>query len=148
MGHATSAAEEIAKRAPGARVVKAFSTAFQEVMSGPGELFGPYATTTFHCGDDEAAKEVGRDGLVREAGFELVDAGPLKQARYLELLAFLVISLAARGWGRDFRNDAVASRRPRPCRRIRRLRRYGSRLALESIVTVVRGYAKGAAGWR
>ncbi len=40
--------------------------------------------------------------LVREAGFEPVDAGLLKQARYLEPLAFLVISLAAQGWKRTF----------------------------------------------
>lgn len=113
IGHTTSAAEEIAKRATGARVVKAFSTAFQEVMSAPEELFGPHTPTMFHCGDDGAAKEVVA-GLVREAGFEPVDAGPLKQARYLEPLAFLVISLAARGWGRNFTMTLLRAGAPAP----------------------------------
>ena len=127
VGHATSAAEEIAKRAPGARVVKAFSPAFQEMMIAPGELFGPYAPSMFHCGDDGTAKEVVA-GLVGEAGFEPVEAGPLQQARYLEPLAFLVISLAARGRGLDFMMTLRAGARAR--RGIRRVRRHGSRLAL------------------
>lgn len=102
IGHTTSAAEENAKRAPEARVVKAFSTMFQEVMGNKEQFFGSFTPTMFYCGDDEEAKEVVAE-LIRDTGFEPIDHGPLKQARYLEPFAFVVISLAAQeGWDRDF----------------------------------------------
>jgi predicted dinucleotide-binding enzyme len=93
VGHTTSAAEEISRLAEGSQVVKAFNTAFAEVYHLPSRLSGSRMATMFYCGDDAAAKsEVAQ--LIREVGFEPVDGGPLKAARYLEPLAMLLIQLA------------------------------------------------------
>ena len=92
LGHTTSAAEEIEKMAPGARVVKAFNTAFAQVYQEGNRLFGSRMATMFYCGDDAEAKStVSR--LINDIGFEPVDSGPLTSARYLEPLAMLVITL-------------------------------------------------------
>jgi predicted dinucleotide-binding enzyme len=101
VGHTTSGAEEIAKLAPGAKVVKAFNTAFAEVYHSDSRLFGSRRATMFYCGDDADAKAV-VSKLIIEAGFSPVDAGPLKSARYLEALAMLMIQLGHRqGMGTD-----------------------------------------------
>ena len=52
------------------------------------------------CGDDAAAKDVVR-GLATELGSEVVDAGALSNARLLESLAELWVSLAFGGHGRE-----------------------------------------------
>ena len=91
IGHTTSAAEEIARRVPGARVVKAFNTTGAENMKNP--QFGSLWAAMFICGDDEGAKSV-VGGLARDAGFDVVDAGALSLARLLEPLAMLWIHLA------------------------------------------------------
>jgi NADPH-dependent F420 reductase len=97
LGHDTSAAEAIAGWAKGARVVKAFNSVSAAVMADPS--FGGQPATLFYCGDDESAKQiVGR--LAEDLGFEAVDAGPLRIARYLEPLAMLYIHLAvSKRWG-------------------------------------------------
>jgi predicted dinucleotide-binding enzyme len=92
VGLNTSAGEEIARRAPGARVVKAFNTVFAEVYHSETRLSGTRVPSMFYCGDDEDAKSV-VSKLIREVGFTPVDAGPLKSARYLEPLAMLMIQL-------------------------------------------------------
>jgi 8-hydroxy-5-deazaflavin:NADPH oxidoreductase len=57
----------------------------------------------FLSGDGADIKKV-VTGLVTELGFEPVDDGPLKQARYLEPLAMLWISMAYQlGQGPNFR---------------------------------------------
>ena len=92
LSHTTSAAEEIAKMAPGAKVVKAFNSVFADIYHSESRLFGSRMPTMFYCGDDDGAKTtVAR--LIRETGFEPIDAGPLKSARYLEPLAMLMIQL-------------------------------------------------------
>ncbi len=91
LGHTTSAGQEIARRATGARVVKAFNTTGAENMKRP--QFGSQRATMFICGDDAGAKDV-VSGLVRDAGFDVVDAGALQIARLLEPLAMLWIHLA------------------------------------------------------
>lgn len=97
IGHTTSAAEEIARSAPEARVVKAFNTAFAEVYHAGTRLFGSRRLSMLYCGDDSAAKDtVAR--LISEVGFDAVDAGPLTSARYLEPLAMLMVQL---GYGMD-----------------------------------------------
>jgi NADPH-dependent F420 reductase len=97
LGHSTSAAEEIARWAPTARVVKAFNSASVRVMNDP--QFGDYRATMFYCGDDPAAKEMVKQ-LIAALDFDPVDAGPLASARYLEPLAMLYIHLAFKqGWG-------------------------------------------------
>ena len=91
IGHTTSAGEEIARRAPGARVVKAFNTTGAENMKSP--QFGSHRAIMPICGDDAGAKSV-VGALAQEAGFEVVDAGSLSIARLLEPLAMLWIHLA------------------------------------------------------
>lgn len=101
IGHTTSAAEEIARLVPGAKVVKAFNTAFAEVYHSGSRLFGSRRPTMFYCGDDSEAKTI-VSRLILEVGFTPVDAGPLKCARYLEPVAMLMIQLAyGQGMGTD-----------------------------------------------
>jgi len=89
LGHGTSAAEEIAKLLPGASVVKAFNTIFAQHYAR-GLRIGDKALQTFIAADDAAAKETVKV-LATDLGLEPVDAGPLKNARYLEPLGFLNI---------------------------------------------------------
>src|SRR6266852_6254431 len=51
-----------------------------------------------YCGDDESGKGVAA-GLIRDVGFDPVDAGPLRIARYTEPFALLVAQLAYEGTG-------------------------------------------------
>ncbi|WP_298017013.1 NAD(P)-binding domain-containing protein [uncultured Castellaniella sp.] len=93
VGHDTSAAEEIAKALPGVPVVKAFNTLLAQVLAeGPAFAHGQTAPV-FYAGDDEAARQTAR-ALAESMGFEPVDAGGLKNARYLEPLAGLNIYFA------------------------------------------------------
>ena len=87
----TSTAEETQKKLPKARVVKAFNTVFAQNQS-TGKV-GNEQLTAFIAGDDLKAKEtVGQ--LTRDIGFEPVDCGPLKAARYLEAMGIMIINLA------------------------------------------------------
>ena len=99
IGTRTSAAEQLAGWAPGARVVKAFNTVGANIMADPA--FGGEKPVLFYCGDDKEAKAVAHQ-LATELGFDATDAGPLTQARVLEPFAMLWISLAyVAGLGRD-----------------------------------------------
>jgi NADPH-dependent F420 reductase len=91
IGHKTSAAEEIAKMAKGARVVKAFNNLGYQNLTNLD--FKGTKADAFICGDDAAAKEIVA-GLAKDCGFDVVDAGGLKQARLIEPLAMLWISMA------------------------------------------------------
>lgn len=91
VGHTTSAAEEIQKRAPKARVVKAFNTVFAQIFHNDGQAAGRPATV-FVAGDDEAARAAVVD-LARSAKFETLETGGLATARYLEPVAGLNIAL-------------------------------------------------------
>ena len=97
IGTTTSAAEQIAAWIPQARVVKAFNTIGYPVMADP--VVNGKAVTLLYCGDDDQAKKTTAK-LAAELGFDPVDAGPLTQARLLEPLALLWISLALKqGFG-------------------------------------------------
>ena len=92
LGHDTSAAEEIAKAFPGAEVVKAFNTVFAQVLAeGPAFPNGQTAPV-FVASDSDRAKQA-VTSIVQSIGFKPVDAGPLRNARYLEPLAGLNIYL-------------------------------------------------------
>lgn len=91
LGHSTSAAEEIAKAVPGAEVVKAFNTIFAQVL-GDGADLGGQKVPAFVASDSVRAKDVARQ-LAQSLGFAVIDAGGLKNARYLEPLAGLNIFL-------------------------------------------------------
>lgn len=91
VGGDSSGAEQVQQWAEGAHVVKAFNTVFQQILHA-GPPSGPQLPAVFCCGDDAAAKETVL-GLVREAGFDAVDAGPLQASRQVEPMAVLVIRL-------------------------------------------------------
>ena len=93
LGHTTSSSEEIAKLIPQAKVIKAFNTIFANVMQPGKQIFDGYKATGFYCGDDTEAKKVVAQ-LIEDAGFEPVDVGTLKNARYLEPMAQLNIQIA------------------------------------------------------
>ena len=92
IGHGTSAAEEIAKAVPGAEVVKAFNTVFAQVLGEGADFGNGRQVEVFVAGDSERAKQTART-IAESIGFAVVDAGPLKNARYLEPVAGLNIYL-------------------------------------------------------
>lgn len=92
IGHDTSAAEEIARAFPRADVVKAFNTLFAQVIAADASLTGGQKAPTFVASDSARATATAT-ALAESIGFDVVDAGPLKNARYLEPLAGLNIYL-------------------------------------------------------
>src|SRR6185436_3114358 len=88
VGFTTSGAEELQKKLPKARVVKAFNTVFAQHMDS-GRL-GDKPLTAFVAADDAGAKKTVME-LAQGIGFDAVDAGPLKNARLLEPVALLNI---------------------------------------------------------
>lgn len=90
VGFTTSGAEELQKKLPRSRVVKAFNTVFAQHMDA-GRL-GDRALTAFAASDDAAARARVLE-LERGIGFDAVDAGPLENARLLEPLGFFNIQL-------------------------------------------------------
>lgn len=84
----TSAAEEIQKAAPGARVVKAFNTIFAGLFAAPEAVTAN--VPVFLAGDDAAAVEAVAE-LVQKAGFKAEKAGGLDGARLVEPVGMLNI---------------------------------------------------------
>jgi len=91
IGHSTSAAEQIAQAVPGAEVVKGFNTVFAQVLA-EGSKLNDQKVTVFVASDSERAKQTAR-ALAESMGFDVIDAGGLKNARYLEPVAGLNIYL-------------------------------------------------------
>jgi 8-hydroxy-5-deazaflavin:NADPH oxidoreductase len=106
IGHTTSGSEELAKKIPEARIVSAFNTLPSEVLFSvfAGDA-GDAKPDVVYCSDDARAKEVAAQ-LIRDAGFEPIDAGPLRISRYTEPFALLMGHLAYEG----DRGPAVAYR--------------------------------------
>ncbi len=99
VAHTSSGAEELAGRVPKARVVAAFSTVPSEVLFSVFEARGKSTQPSLvYCGDDPRGKRVAA-ALIRDVGFDPVDAGPLRIARYTEPFALLVAQLAYEGKG-------------------------------------------------
>jgi 8-hydroxy-5-deazaflavin:NADPH oxidoreductase len=98
IGHTTSGAEELARVTKGARVVKAFSHFYAELLY----LATPFDGTKpsiLYCGDDRDAKALVRR-LIESCNLDPVDAGGLACARYLEPLAMLTVHLdRVQAWG-------------------------------------------------
>ena len=97
VAHTSSGAEDLAKRVSKARVVSAFGTVPSEV------LFGVFAArrkatkpSLVYCGDDAKSKKIAA-ALIRDVGFDPVDAGPLRIARYTEPFTLLIAQLAYEG---------------------------------------------------
>ncbi|MGD0726686.1 MAG: NADPH-dependent F420 reductase [Spirochaetia bacterium] len=90
LGFTTSGAEQLQKKAPSARVVKAFNTIFAQNMST-----GKVREARLAClaaGDEEKAKADVLE-MARAIGFDAIDAGPLVNSRWLESLGYLNIQL-------------------------------------------------------
>ena len=97
VAHELSGAEALAKMVRRARVVSAFGTVPSEVLFGVFEARRRGRRPSLvYCGDDHEAKEVAAQ-LIRDVGFDPVDAGPLRSARYMEPFTLLVARLAYEG---------------------------------------------------
>ncbi|MFM0311931.1 NAD(P)-binding domain-containing protein [Paraburkholderia sp. RL17-383-BIF-A] len=92
VGHDTSAAEEISKAIPGVQLVKAFNTLFAQVLADGPNFANEQTAPVFFASDSAHAKQTVK-ALIESLGFKPIDAGPLKNARYLEPLAGLNIYL-------------------------------------------------------
>jgi predicted dinucleotide-binding enzyme len=90
-GSATSIAEELQGKLPGASVVKAFNTSFASRQAEP--KVNGISADGFVAGDDASAKQTVLD-VVESIGFRPVDAGSLAAARTLEGMAWLIITRA------------------------------------------------------
>jgi predicted dinucleotide-binding enzyme len=100
VGFETSAAEEVARRAPGARVVAAIPPFAPAIASGSLAYDHGVEPSVFLCGDDAGAKHV-VEQLIRDIGAQPIDAGQLSAARLVEPAMMLLISLAFAGAPRD-----------------------------------------------
>ena len=88
IGHHTSGAEEVAALAVGARVVKAFNYTYAELLVDPPSP----RSSVLYCGEDDDARQAAHQ-LIARLGFDPVDAGPLRMARFLEPMAMLTVNL-------------------------------------------------------
>jgi predicted dinucleotide-binding enzyme len=99
VAHTSSGAEELAKKVPKARVVSAFNTLPSEVFFSVFEgEHGDSPPSVVYCGDDARAKEIAAQ-LISDVGFEPLDVGPLRIARYTEPFALLMGQIAYEGEG-------------------------------------------------
>jgi NADPH-dependent F420 reductase len=87
---AGSAAEEIAAKVPGAKVVKAFNTTFAGTLA-EGAVSGEPLDVLVASDDPQAKQAITR--LATDAGLRAIDAGPLRRARELEALGYLHMAI-------------------------------------------------------
>lgn len=116
IAHTSSGAEALAKKIPKARVVAAFGTIPSEVLFGVFEARRKkQRPSLIYYGDDAVAKKTAAK-LIRDVGFDPVDAGPLRIARYAEPFTLLIAQLAYERPGIPelaYRFERFASRRTR-----------------------------------
>lgn len=98
IAHTSSGAEALARKVRTAEVVSAFGTVPSEVLF---DVFAAKRRTRrrpslLYCGDDQEAKRVAAT-LIADVGFEPIDAGPLRIARYLEPFTLAIAQLAYEG---------------------------------------------------
>jgi len=86
----SSAAEEIAKLAPKARVVKAFNTTFAGTLV-QGQVNGQPLDVFIASDDAEAKATIAK--LVENGGLRAIDVGPLRRAHNLEAFQLIHIYL-------------------------------------------------------
>jgi len=99
VGRTASGAEKLARKVPRARVVSAFGTVPSEVLFSVFEARNRAVRPSLvYCGDEVQAKNVAAT-LIRDVGFDPIDAGPLRVARYTEPFALLIARLAYEGEG-------------------------------------------------
>jgi predicted dinucleotide-binding enzyme len=94
IAHTSSGAEELARRLPAARIVSAFGTVPSEVFFDVFERRKKKTRPSLvYCGDEKKSKKVAAQ-LIADVGFDPLDAGPLRMARYLEPMTMLIGQLA------------------------------------------------------
>jgi 8-hydroxy-5-deazaflavin:NADPH oxidoreductase len=94
VAHTSSGAETLAKRLPNARIVSAFNTVPSEVLFAVFDASRKANKPSLvHCGDDAKSKTIAAT-LIGDVGFDPVDAGPLRIARYTEPFGLLIAQLA------------------------------------------------------
>jgi predicted dinucleotide-binding enzyme len=99
VAHTSSGAEELAKMVPKTRVVAAYQTVPSEVLFGVYEARRKSRRPSLvYCGDHKRAKALAAE-LIHDVGFDPVDAGPLRIARYTEPFSLLIAQLAYEGSG-------------------------------------------------
>ena len=99
IAHTSSGAEALAKKIRRAQIVSAFGTVPSEVLFGVFEARRKANRPSLvYCGDHPSAKKVAAT-LIRDVGFDPVDAGPLRIARSMEPFSLLVAQLAYEGDG-------------------------------------------------
>jgi len=99
VAHTSSGAEMLARKLRRSHVVSAFNTVHSEVLFGVFENRKKSRRPSLvYCGDNVKAKNTGAK-LIRDTGFDPIDAGPLSIARYTEPFALLVAELAYGGDG-------------------------------------------------
>jgi predicted dinucleotide-binding enzyme len=98
VAHTSSGAEVLARKVRKADVVSAFSTVPSEVLFDvfDGKRRRRRRPSLVYCGNGQEAKDVAAR-LIRDVGFEPVDAGPLRIARYLEPFSLAMAQLAYAG---------------------------------------------------
>jgi 8-hydroxy-5-deazaflavin:NADPH oxidoreductase len=85
-----SAARELARKSPAARVVKAFNTTFADTLVA-GRVAGQPIDVLIASDDEDAKRTVSQ--LISDGGLRPLDAGPLARARELEALGYLHMAL-------------------------------------------------------
>jgi len=99
VGRTASGAEKLSHKVPRALVVSAFGTVPSEVLFSVFETRNRAVRPSLvYCGDEVQAKNVAAT-LIRDVGFDPIDAGPLRVARYTEPFALLIARLAYEGEG-------------------------------------------------
>ncbi len=102
-----SAAEQVAKHFPESNVIKAFNTVFSATYDTDLKMKNGGKIQVFCAGDDEITKEVVLE-IANRIGFEAINAGGLKNARYLESLTGLQIQFAFKmGMGNEISFNLV-----------------------------------------
>jgi predicted dinucleotide-binding enzyme len=97
IAHTSSGAEALAKKVRGAHVVSAFGTVPSEVLFDVFEARRrKLRPSLLYCGDDDRARKVAVR-LIRDVGFDPVNAGPLRIARCTEPFTLLIAQLAYEG---------------------------------------------------
>lgn len=89
----SSTSEELQRRVPGAKVVKAFSTIPAHLLDKDVWKGSQTLPSILFAGDDKEAKQVVVQ-LIQDAGFPGLDAGPLESARLLESMGLLLHHIA------------------------------------------------------
>ncbi|MEM7798910.1 MAG: NAD(P)-binding domain-containing protein [Chloroflexota bacterium] len=106
IGHKRSAGEEIQQTFPLSYVVKGFNHLYVDHFRNP--VFDGKPASAFYCSNHDQAKAVFRD-LARTLGFDPIDIGPIKHARYLEPLAALWLQMAFHiGMGPDMTFNLIS----------------------------------------